>query len=66
MFEEVYCQIVPKHKPSVMIEEQKEADAEYRNLQVLGIKMEPMTQGETNYIQVHLRILEDNDAIHIF
>lgn len=49
-----------------MIEEQKEADAEYRNLQVLGIKMEPMTQGETNYIQVHLRILEDNDAIHIF
>ncbi len=49
-----------------MIEEQKEADAEYRNLQVLGIKMEPMTQGETKYIQVHLRILEDNDAIHIF
>ena len=28
--------------------------------------MEPMTQGETNYIQVHLRILEDNDALHIF
>jgi len=27
MFEEVYCQIVPKHKPSVVIEEQKEADA---------------------------------------
>lgn len=28
--------------------------------------MEPMTQADSNYIQLHLRILEDNDALHIF